>query len=126
MYGIKTLAQAEAALRDAQFVLVNKATESTHRLADYVNEVESWSGVVAVFAEWERGLEHIEQFTEDLNDGAARRARVELEKWKLIARMALKDTDDSWSGRGNDARRAFADGRRKALSHLETKLSYDE
>ena len=121
MYGINTLAQAEAALRDAQFVLVNKATESTHRLADYVNEVEEWQGVVAVFAEWERSLTHIAEF-----DGDASPERIELEKWKVLTRMALKDTDDTWSGRCNDARRAYADGRRKALNKLETNLSYDD
>lgn len=121
LYGIKTLAQAESALADAQYCLVEAATKSTNRLADRVNEVEEWRGIVAVFAEWERGLEHIAEFGKDCTP-----ERVELEKWKLVTRMALRGADDSWSGRGNDAKRAFHDGRLKALSHLETKLSYDE
>lgn len=126
MYGIKTLAQAEAALADAQFCLVEAASKGTHRLADRVADVEEWRGVVSVFAEWERGLEYLRSELSDDMSGKDRRQRVELEKWKLLTRMALRGADDSWSGRGNDAKRSFHDGRLKALSHLETKLSYDE
>lgn len=121
MYGIKTADDAKAMLADAQHALVKAATEGTHRLADYVNEVESWSGVVSVMVEWERGLEHIAEFA-----GDATPDRIKIEQWKLLTRLALRGADDSWSGRGNDAKRANHDGRLKALSRIESKLSYDE
>lgn len=120
MYGIKTAKDAEAMLADAQNALVKAATEGTYRLAGKVNEVEEWRGVVAVFAEWERGLASI---AEHVGDNPQ---RVELEKWKLLTRLALRGADDGWSGRGNDAARSNHDGRLKAISQIETRLSYDE
>jgi hypothetical protein len=116
MYGIKTAKDAEAMLASCQEALIAAATESTHRLADRVADVEEWRGILSVMAEWERGLEWMAEHVEA--------DRIQLEKWKLITRMALRGADDSWSGRGNDAKRSFHDGRLKALSRLETSLAY--
>ena len=34
---------------------------------------------------------------------------------RMLLREAVRSTDDTWSGRGNDVKRAFADGRRDAI-----------
>lgn len=34
---------------------------------------------------------------------------------RMLLREAVRPADDTWSGRGNDVRRAFADGRRNAI-----------
>lgn len=34
---------------------------------------------------------------------------------RMLLREAVRSADDTWSGRGNDVRRAFADGRRNAI-----------
>lgn len=119
MYGIKTAKDAEAMLADAQLALVKAATEGSNRIADRANEVEEWRGVVMVMAEWERSVERIEKLQ-------ASPERTLIEKYATLARLAVRSADDTWSGRGNDAKRAFQDGRLKALSRIETKLDYED
>lgn len=36
----------------------------------------------------------------------------------IVSRLALRRVDDIWSGRNNDARRAFHDGWRDAVEHV--------
>jgi hypothetical protein len=55
----------------------------------------------------------------DLTDWAAEKGwgetLVVAEKLNVLVKLALRKVDDTWSGRGNDAKRAYADGWRDAV-----------
>lgn len=41
---------------------------------------------------------------------------------RMLLREAVRSADDTWSGRGNDVKRAFADGRRDAIDDAMLEL----
>jgi len=43
-------------------------------------------------------------------------------KQQFVLGMALRDPEDTWSGRGNDAGRSLNDGKREALQMIELQL----
>lgn len=45
-------------------------------------------------------------------------------KFNALAKLALRRVDDTWSGRNNDARRAFFDGWQDVLSEVQRNLSF--
>lgn len=68
---------------------------------------------------WNRELDDI---TEYLDDHELSPEHILLIKYAALSRYAMKGADDSWSGRGNDARRAMDDMRRDVLRDIEFEL----
>lgn len=78
--------------------------EMSHRLADYVNAVADAEGQMMAASE----------FVSYLQNGATRSRAIVAVNSRALASGA----DDRWSGRTNDARRAFFDGKREMIAEL--------
>ena len=81
---------------------------STEHIAKYANTIAWFEGALQVA--------HLKARLEE--KGASKEERL-----SALFREAVRTTDDTWSGRTNDVRRAFADGRREALDDLQWELS---
>lgn len=80
----------------------------SEELAKRVNSIAEAEGRVQVYAQLS-SLHH----------------RLEKEEFLLaVMSLLVRGPDDTWSGRGNDVRRAFADGRREALDEVVRDLRY--
>lgn len=123
MYRIRTAAQSLEMLKDQQHELIKVTTENQlHRIADATNAVYFWQGVANILAEWE---ENVATISERAVERHWDRTRILVVQQQRLADLLLRSTDDSWSGRGNDARRSYADGRREALEQIAQDLKSD-
>lgn len=96
-------------------------TVKPHDLHRYAIDVETVQGQLAAAKEVEG------QFA-DLDAWAAEKdfstELVLAHKFNVLAKLALRRVDDTWSGRGNDAKRAFFDGWQDVLSEVQGNLSF--
>lgn len=74
-------------------------------------------------------LTAIEDDFGDLVDWAAKqgwdKTLVVAEKLNVLVKLALRRVDDTWSGRNNDAKRAYADGWRDAVDAAFRAVQYE-
>lgn len=73
---------------------------SSDRMASMVNDIAESEGEIRVLT---------------LLANAEERGKSKEEIKEALFRLALRGPDDAWSGRGNDVRRALADGIRSAI-----------
>lgn len=120
MFGIKTAAQAFDMLKDQKRKLIEFTTEGQdHRITEAANAVQFWTGVATALGDWEETLAKSSERAVEREWDATRLLVVRMQR---LTDMALQASDDTWSGRGNDARRSFLDGRREALDQIHWDL----
>lgn len=81
---------------------------SSERIAKITNQIA-----------WVEGAQEVAHLKARLDSNEASKEDM----LRALFREAVRTTDDTWSGRTNDVRRAFADGRREALDDLQWELS---
>jgi hypothetical protein len=113
---LTTKASAKATLDDLIARLTTRVSENPRRVTEYANEIEEWRGITDTLSEWER-------WESDASGYFKNAAELVTAKCEWIGRMGTESPDDTWSGRGNDGRRAYADGRRKALLSIREQIS---
>jgi hypothetical protein len=112
----KSLLDRDAAEAGAE---IAKNPGSAGRIA---NSLANRQGTYDAFVEWEREMADMATFAESENWSDL---RITATKHRILAQMALRPVGDEWSGRGNDERRSYHDGRREALSELYYDMSAD-
>jgi hypothetical protein len=98
---------------------IAKDPSSAGRIA---NGLAKRQGMLDAMTQWEADLANIDAL-------AAKERWSELRivatKTRVLAQMALRNNDDTWSGRGNDERRSYADGRREILSDVFNWMAHE-
>jgi hypothetical protein len=114
MMTVKTVHEAEKNLQAANERLENAVRDGQRAgsITDYLNEVAEAQGALTVVAEYEEVLDYT-QDADEFDPVKANLAVIE-----TLTRIVLRGADDTWSGRGNDARRAYFDGVRETADDL--------
>lgn len=113
---LTTAASAKATLDDLIARLTSRVTENPRRVTEYANEIQEWRGITEMLTEWER----LEADATDYFKNAA--AAMKIAQYDWIAQKGTEHPDDRMSGRENDGRRAYHDGRRKALESIRDRI----
>lgn len=121
MFGVKTSQDAEQILMSVQDQLKMVATEAPHRVTDAANEVERWRGVTTTLIEWEQDLKDLLAHAEEQGWSDD---KLTIGKYRILTRMLVRRADDGWSGRGNDGKRSYHDGRMEALDTIADDLRF--
>ena len=111
---------AEELYKMAEEQQAKLATNFTGSLTWHVNAIESLLGQAAMLSRIEQEFSDIETWGREQQGWTTE--RVLTTKLSALAEMALADPDDTWSGRGNDARRARTDGAREILKDVLRQL----
>jgi len=111
MFGITTLAEARERYEDLKAKTVDPS-----RLNNYMLSMAEAEGAIEVFAS-------IERLEEQGREAGASEERIVFYALREIANILIRGSDDTYSGRGNDQRRAHFDGKREAARELEYRLT---
>jgi hypothetical protein len=103
--------------------LTHKAADRPDRVADLAISIERLRGQADVLDTIEKQFADIEVWAVKQNWTITHVLLVQLD---LVADLATQNPDDTWSGRGNDARRAYNDGRRDVLQYIARQLRFSE
>ena len=113
---LTTAAAAAATLKGLIASLTERATENPRRVVDYANEIRVWTGIADTLIAWESFCADV---AEHFDAGSP---EMFIAKYDWIAQHATQSPDDTWSGRGNDGRRSYEDGRRQALEYVRDQV----
>lgn len=107
--------QYEAFVKSA----VKEIAEKPHDAAHIGQRIEAELARCQTISMWNDRME-------DLAEHAAEKGwapeRIVLKKYQMITSILLRGADDTWSGRGNDARRAAHEAKLKVLEDIEFEL----
>lgn len=95
------------------------ANTPVYKLSGRVNAIFRDQGKAEALKEWERETLGYATFAESQGHSPERQLVTKLH---ILVQMALRNPDDEWSGRGNEAKRVHNDGRRELLLTIEHQL----
>ena len=113
---LTTAADAQKSLDDLIGSLSGRVAVNPARVTDYANGIQEMRGIVDVITVWER---HCADSADYFGENPV---ALLIDKQEWLAKMALTAPEDTWSGRGNDGRRSFHDGRMKVLQSIRDHL----
>lgn len=111
MFGVTNLADAQRRYEDLKSKTVEPAD-----LPHYMIAMAEAEGAIEVFAS-------IEKLEQRAREAGASEERIVFYCLREIANILIRGCDDTYSGRGNDARRARFDGKREAAREIEYRLT---
>lgn len=112
---LTTAESAKATLDDMIARLTTRVTENPRRVTALANEIQEWRGITELLTEWELWEADAANYFKDP-------VSLLIARYDWVARRGTEHPDDRWSGRENDGRRAYYDGRLKALESIRDSI----
>jgi hypothetical protein len=119
MYGIKSAADAQKAYDDAKADAVKEIAAKPQDANEIAQSLLVAEATLIAWGTWERIAQAIDDHAvgQDFSE-----EYVWMMKFAELATLALRSPDDTWSGRGNDAKRAKNEAMREVYVDVLRKM----